>query len=109
MLKIVFNYFDLSYAVIIGIIGFMYTYLNFPKLCFKVNIFFIIHIFKIHLCIVKNILHLNLKFNEYNILVRFKEGVMFTSTEFKTNLFYRHKTTHYALKHLILLEYRVIL
>ena len=32
---------------------------------------------------------------------------MFTSTEFKTNLFYRHKTTHYALKHLILFKYRV--
>ena len=41
------------------------------KLCFKASIFYIIHIFKIYLRIVKNFLHLNPKLNRYSIQIQF--------------------------------------
>ena len=51
---------------------------------FQGEYIFIIHIFKFYPRIVKKFLHLNLKPNGYNVLMRFKENVMFTITGFET-------------------------
>ena len=56
-----------------------------PAALLQSEYIFIIHIFKFYLRIVKKILHLNLEFSRYNILISFNAITMLVITRFKTN------------------------